>query len=250
MSNDSGRGLPDVLGELDDVIARARDEHSAAGIFPAMYRCVTAEIHDAVRDGFFDDNVRLERLAVIFADRYLDAWQQWTGGSRPTDAWQVAFAATEDGRRRTIAQHLFAGMNAHINLDLGIAVADIPGVQLDDLNADFLRVNDILFSRLDGLQHTLGQVSRRMAVVDRVGLFLDERIMQMVIGNARDRAWELAVDLATRPEEAQQIIAARDRETAQFSDTVLGGNLVVRFLSRVVCTAEPRDLSVAIDAFA
>ena len=249
VSSESGRTLTDVLDDLDDVIVNARDAHSPMGIFPAMYRCVTAEINEAVRAGFFDDNTRLERLAVIFADRYLDALQLWESGERPTSAWQVAFAAAEDGRRRTIAQHLFAGMNAHINLDLGIAAADVPGGQLDDMHADFLRVNDILFARLDGLQETLGLVSRRMALVDRVGLFLDERIMRMVIGNARDSAWELAVDLSTRPGDTGDIIAARDRETADLGATILGGNRVVRYVSRFVCRSEPRDATVAIDAF-
>jgi len=246
----NGRTLHDVLGDLDEVIARARDEHSPIGIFPAMYRCVTAEIHDAVRTGFFDDNQRLEHLAVVFADRYLDAWRQWESGNHPTASWEVAFAAAEDGRRRTIAQHLFAGMNAHINLDLGIAAADVSGGRMEETHDDFLRVDDILFARINALQDTLGTVSRRMAWVDRLGLFLDERIMRIAIGSARDRAWDLAVDLTTRTGAAEEIIAARDRETADFGTAILGGNSMVRFLSRVVCRAEPRDVTKALDAFA
>jgi hypothetical protein len=246
----SGRGLGDVLADLDEVIARARSAHSSIGIFPAMYRSVTAEIHEGVQSGSCEDCPRMEHLAVVFADRYLDALRMWERGSSPPQAWGVAFQAASDGRRRTIAQHLLAGMNAHINLDLGIAVAGMPAVRLEDLEGDFLRVNEILFSRVDRLQEILGRVSRRMALVDRIGISLDERIMQMAIGNAREHAWDLAVDLSTRPSEVDRIIAERDRETTALGTAILGGNAVVRWLARVVARAEPADVTRVLDAFA
>ena len=118
------------------------------------------------------------------------------------------------------------------------------------MHADFIRVNDILISKLNGLQDILGKASSRMAFVDRIGISLDERIMQMVIGNARDRAWNLAVDLTTRSDESQQIILDRDRETAELGTTILGGNTVVRFLGRLVSRTEPQDVTVAIAALA
>lgn len=245
----SPRNLVDVLADLDIVIDRAREAGSELGLFPAMYRSVTAEIHEAVEADFFDDSARMECLAVAFADKYLDALRCWRSGNQPPAAWDAAFAAAGDGRRRTIAQHLFAGMNAHINLDLGIAVAEIPDVSLDRIHPDFEQVNAILFSRLDGLQNALGLVSRRMAFVDRIGASLDERLMRMVIGNARDHAWDLAVDLVAHPGAVDRIIAARDRETAELAVTILGGNIGVRMLSRVVARGEPNDVSEALDAF-
>jgi len=245
----SGRGLDDVLADLDEVIARARSARSCIGIFPAMYRSVTAEIYEGVQSGFFEDCPRMEHLAVVFADRYLDALQLWERGLPPPQAWGVAFRAAGDGRRRTIAQHLLAGMNAHINLDLGIAVAGMPGVHLNDLEGDFLRVNEILFARVDRLQEILGGVSRRMALVDRIGISLDERIMQMAIGNAREHAWELAVELSTHPSESGRIIAERDRETTELGSAILGGNAVVRWLARIVARAEPADVTRVLDAF-
>ena len=89
--NYRGRTLVDVLADLDNVIHAASNRGRAIGIFPARYRSVTAEMHDAVRSGFFDDNARLERLAVVFADHYLDALHRWQSGNRLPDAWKVAF---------------------------------------------------------------------------------------------------------------------------------------------------------------
>ena len=42
-------------------------------------------------------------------------------------------------------QHLLMGMNAHINLDLGIAASEVAGGNsIHDLKSDFMKVNDIL----------------------------------------------------------------------------------------------------------
>jgi hypothetical protein len=243
------RGLTEVLADLDDVVDRARNSQSLIGIFPAMYRSVTAEIHEGVQSGFFDDCVRMEYLAVIFADRYLDALRMWEKGIHPPDSWRVAFAAAGDGRRRTITQHLLAGMNAHINLDLGISVSEVPCEHLDDLHADFLRVNDILFSNLDRLQGVLDTVSHRMALIDALGIRLDEKIMEMAIARARDRAWDLAVALTSRPGDLITIVDTRDRETSALGRAILGGNPVVRWLAAIVAHSEPKDVTSVLDAF-
>jgi len=123
--NGSRPDLGTTLDALDVIIASARRDRSPIGIFPSMYRSVTAEIRDAIHGGFFDDRIAMRRLAVMFAGRYLDAYEQWISGGRPRVAWQIAFEAATDGRRRMIAQHLLAGMNAHINLDLGIVAAAV-----------------------------------------------------------------------------------------------------------------------------
>jgi hypothetical protein len=244
-----GRTLDSTLGELDGIIENTRQRHGELGIFPSMYRSVTAEIRDAVRTGFFDDGVAMERLAVTFADRYVEAYWQWSREDACTESWRVAFEAATDGRRRMIAQHLLAGMNAHINLDLGIVAAGIAKRDPDGLYPDFLRVNQILFEKLNGLQDCLGSVSARMAWVDRLGGTLDERLMRMAIRDARNQAWVLAMDLIEHPADADAIIDTRDIETADRGESILGGTLAMRGLSRFVAASEPRDPSEILDAF-
>lgn len=244
------RWLDTTLGELDAIIDETRRGHSQLGVFPSMYRSVTAEIRDAVRSDFFDDGKAMEDLAVTFADRYLDAYRRWSNADTTTDSWKIAFEAATDGRRRMIAQHLLAGMNAHINLDLGIVAADIAGNEPERLHTDFLRVNQILFQKLNGLQEALGSVSTRMAWIDRLGGTLDERLMKLSIKDARDRAWDLALDLIENPENSNAIIETRDQETADLSHTILGGVLPVRALSWFVAGSEPADVTAVLDAFA
>ena len=249
MPDDSPRTLEQTLLALDEIIDRTRAERSELGIFPSMYRSVTAEIRDAIGSDFFDDGTAMEALAVKFADRYLIAFQRWSRGRTTRDSWRIAFEAATDGRRRMVAQHLLAGMNAHINLDLGIVAADVAGDQPERFYEDFLRVNEILFQKLDGLQGCLGSVSNRMTWMDRLGGSLDERLMKMVIKEARDGAWDLALDLIANPAESESIIEARDRHTADLGLTILGGALPIRVVSQFVARSEPRNVRSVLDAF-
>lgn len=124
-----------VLARLDDVIEETREGASRAGYFAAMYRKVTVAVRDAVVAGRFADGDRMARLDRVFAERYLDAYDQWRTGAVPTIAWQVAFDATRRWRP-IIVQQLLAGMNAHINLDLGVAAASVaPGTELVGLRS-------------------------------------------------------------------------------------------------------------------
>ena len=248
-SRDQPRDLDATLDQLDLIIAVAHSHRSPIGIFPAMYRSVTAEIRDAVHGGFFANNTTMEHLAVVFADRYLDAIALWTKGERPTRSWTIAFEAATDGKRRMIVQHLLAGMNAHINLDLGIVAAEVSGDDPEGTHKDFLRVNEILFQELNGLQDTLGSVSSRMAWVDKLGWRLDERLMTLVIKDARDDAWDLAEALMADPASADRLIDERDLATAQLGETIVGGAMPVRAVSRFMARSEPRDVRDVIGAF-
>lgn len=244
------RQLDDVLIELDVVIDRAREDRSALGIFPAMYRSVTADIRRASHGGFFNDGERLERFAVAFADRYLDAYRERMASKKPTESWDVAFNAATDGRRRMVAQHLLAGMNAHINLDLGIVAAENVTDDREALRRDFVRVNDILFAKIGTLQDSLNSVSPRLAWVDRMGGRIDEILVSKIIGVARDDAWDLAMEIVDDPDTADVHIADRDRSTAAMGRAILDGPMYRRILTKLLASSEPKDIPRIIDAFA
>lgn len=247
--NHSERGLDDVIEDLDVIIDRAIDERSELGIFPAMYRVVTTGVREAVRVGFFDHNNAMEQLSVVFADRYLDAYDAMRHDRSLTESWKVAFGAAMDGRRRMVVQHLVSGMTAHINLDLGIATARVAPDDPDSMYVDFFRVNEMLFEQLNGFQQMLNSVSSRMGWIDRIGGTMDERLAKIGIGGARGRAWHLALDLIDHPDRANEIIAARDHETAHLEGLILEGVVRIRTVSRIIASTEPSDVRVVINAF-
>jgi hypothetical protein len=243
------RGLDDVISDLDVVIERAIQDRSELGIFPAMYRAVTTGVQEAVRVGFFEHNNTMEQLSIVFADRYLDAYTAMRNGCPVTEAWRIAFAAAMEGKRRMVVQHLLSGMTAHINLDLGIATASVAPDDPDAMYVDFFRVNQMLYEQVNGYQQMLNSVSSRMGWIDKVGGPLDERLAKIGIGGARERAWRLGIDLVEHPDRRDEIIAARDAETARLERLILEGVLPIRTISWVISRSEPSDVRKVIAAF-
>lgn len=190
------RTIDDVINRLDEVLAWSRRSKSRLGYFAALYRKVTIRVKDGIARGEFADGPRMERLDVIFAGRYLDAFDRYRAGKPPTQPWQVAFE-TADRWWAIVLQHLLLGINAHINLDLGIAAAQTsPGPALASLRGDFDKINEILASLVDGVQHELATVWPWLKVLDWVGGRTDEQIIHFSIGRARDEAWAFAERLA------------------------------------------------------
>ncbi len=105
---------------LDAIIDWAWTKKSRLGYFAALHRRVTQAVKDGIAKGQFDNGSLMERLDVNFAGRYLTAFEQMRSGSQPTLSWQIALRAAS-WWRPLVVEHLLAGINAHINLDLGVA---------------------------------------------------------------------------------------------------------------------------------
>jgi hypothetical protein len=187
--------IEDVIRDLTGIIEDCWQRNSRLGYFPAMYRKVTLQIKEGVETGRFEDGERLERLDVAFAHRYIDAFRRHRGGKAPTQCWAYAFEMA-DREHPTIVQHLLLGMNAHINLDLGVAAADIcQGADLDALKHDFFEVNAVLAGLLDEVQDGVDAASPLCGWLDRLGGIVDEAICNFSIRKARAAAWGRAQDL-------------------------------------------------------
>jgi len=139
---------------VDDVVDRLRAIEQSTPVadgvhaFATLYRLTTEAIRDRLRAGFFEDGVTLERFDVVFADRFLHADAE-AGAGRPVPrVWAPVFAARGDGRVYAV-QFALAGMNAHINHDLAMAVLELSVASGRDPNTDpfpgdYFRVTDVL----------------------------------------------------------------------------------------------------------
>ena len=225
-----------VLEALDTVIAQALERGSRVGYFAAIYRKVTARIAEGIAAGFFDDGERMERFDVTFANRYLAALDSDEHGDMPlTRSWELALRAAT-AARPLILQHLLVAINAHVNLDLGIAAAvTAPGGTIFELRRDFDRINEILASMIADVEHDLAEVSPWIGLLDRIGGRHDEEVIRFSIEVARTEAWRFAVELAplVRDQWAGPI-RARDVRVAHVAQAVLkpgwltAGLLVIR----------------------
>lgn len=214
--------IDEVLAALDSVVERAIRDGDRVGYFAALYRTVTAKVKEGIESDFFDDAERMERLDVVFANRYLDALEAYQRGQRPTRAWLASFDACAQWRP-IILQHLLVAINAHINLDLGVAAAQVaPGDELGGLRRDFDRINEILASMVGDVSRDVGQVSPWVAWLERVSSRQTDAIINFSLTVARREAWRFATELAPIP--AEQLpgpIRTRDGHVAGLAEAVL-----------------------------
>jgi hypothetical protein len=218
-----------VVAELSDVLEWSIAEGSRLGYFAALYLRVTREVQRGVQAGEFDDGPRMDRLDGLFARRYLDAVASHRAGKPMSASWKAAFD-TAERNRPLILQHLFLGINAHINLDLGIAALQTlqGGAPLSSLQADFNRINAVLSSLVDQTENSLARAAPLMSVLDWFAGRADEMLADFSIEVARDGAWAFAEALAAASEsERAQQIAMRDADIAALGYAVAKPGLML-----------------------
>ena len=143
-------------------------------------------------------------FARAFARRYLDADAAQRAGVAPPAAWSKAFAQSRRWKP-VVLQHLMLGMNAHINLDLGVVTAEFAdSYGIDAMATDFHRINDVLGSMIESCQRCVGETSPWVGLLDRVGGRTDTRLVRFSLDRAREAAWHTAqrlagLDLDARP---------------------------------------------------
>jgi hypothetical protein len=209
------QNIDEVITQLSEIIDRSRRESSRLGYFAALYREVTISVKQGVLNGRFEDGARLELLDVNFANRYLVAYELHRKGEVPTASWQVSFEAAAHWRP-LILQHLLLGINAHINLDLGIAAVETsPGDKLASLKRDFDIINKLLADFVQPVQDKVGKVSPWIGFLDRIDSSADDAIINFSLDRARASAWNFAVRLnLLGGNERIEAVKQRDQEIA------------------------------------
>ncbi|HEY6877539.1 MAG TPA: DUF5995 family protein [Polyangiales bacterium] len=116
----AARRIRDEVVALDHLVNRCRKENNRLGFFAAVYREMTASVWRCLSPGPGRRRVAYPMLMAdfihIFAGRYFDALHD---PDHCTESWRLAFAAGD----APVVVHLLSSMNAHIRLDLGLALA-------------------------------------------------------------------------------------------------------------------------------
>ncbi|CAA9377820.1 MAG: hypothetical protein SCL6.09 [uncultured Nocardioidaceae bacterium] len=179
------------LREIDDEL----EPSDGVAVFNRMYLTVTERI-GAMLDGSsgpspFTDDQTMAELDVRFAALWLHAYDGAAAGHRIPSAWRPLFEARAGGRLPV--QYALAGMNAHIEHDLPIAVVrtcQSRGLQPEQLHTDYELINDVL---------ARCEAEIRRGFLDEVGQAVDDRVGPVVhvvsawsIDKARDLSWVTA----------------------------------------------------------
>jgi hypothetical protein len=173
---------------IADVIARmhaleaALPRRDGVAWFTRLYRAVTEDVYAKPRSEFID------RLDVNFAGLFFCALDAKT----PPRAW-APLLVCRAMRRIAPIQFALAGMNAHINRDLPVALVRTAaelGVDLEHakrVHTDFCAINGLLAA-------TEARVKKEFStgivgIADEALGKLDDRIAMWDVGRGRDAAW-------------------------------------------------------------
>jgi hypothetical protein len=212
------------LGTIDDVIAIMKQLDSTLpdddGLkwFNLLYLRVTEAVKSQETGAGWQNPGWLARLDVVFAKLYFDAV---AGYAQDRDSVARAWRPLFDARRRSSiarVQFALAGMNAHINHDLPIAVVRTSqelGTALSDdspEHGDYEKVNAILEAVEQQVKPLfdigiVGEIDRKLGPVDDV-------IAMWKVRQARETAWENAEilqHLAGLPALTESFLLSLDR---------------------------------------
>lgn len=250
------RDIDGVVTRLDEIIDQAVASGDRMGWFAAMYRRVTVAVRQGIADGRFVDGAGMARFDKVFADRFIAAWDDVHAGRAPSRAWQVAFDNAEKSRL-IILQQLLLGMNAHINLDLGVAAATVaPNSRLASGDApefwsgdtgrfrqDFDTINELLNELTDEFVAQVGDLSPWIGLLDRSGGRSDDTLVRWSISAARHAAWALTAALSKADgADQRRLIDEADAATAAIGEEIARPLLMLPVLA-LIRTREPRGAS-------
>jgi len=235
--------IEEVLKKLDDIIIWCKENKSPAGYFACTYRIMTAQVLKGIQQKKFEDNPRMTKLDIAFASRYLDAWENYSKGKKCTNSWYMAFEATKN-KDLLILQHIFLGMNAHINLDLGISAASImPNRKINPLKTDFERINSVIASINQNVQDSLNKICYPVELIDKLSNGKDNAVLDFAISKARDTSWATAVISSNTPNFLKDsVVGIVDYAAAKVASQILHPKLLTSTLAKELKKCETSDV--------
>lgn len=233
--------LEEVIERMHRILEPLVDADDQRRHFHATYMRTMEAVEAEINRGGFRDPAWVERWDVRFADLYLEAFDAWEKGARPSRPWLVAFEASREPRIAPL-RHVLLGMNAHINLDLPQAlVATITDEEFDDQavlarrSSDHVRIDDILMERVSLEDRELVRVERRgdRTLLDRLLMPLNRRATKRFIREARTKVWANAclLNVARRagPEPLQaRLVELEEMSARRVADLRAPGQVAIR----------------------
>ncbi len=202
----NAKTIDDVILQLDKLIKLAVVQNNRLGYFATLYKRMTVAVKKGISNNLFEDSARMEKLDVIFANRYLQALDAYTNQRPCSPGWQTAFDSCKQPNL-TVLQHLLMGINVHINLDLCIAAVETcPGNSIKTLKNDFDKINEIIALQAQAVQECLSKIWFPLRMLSKISQHSEDAVLNFSILSARKCSWTNALILA------QQSIADKQNQ--------------------------------------
>ena len=186
--------IADVIARMQEIDASLPRKDGVA-YFNRLYLQVTEAVLTASSGTTFQSPQFLDRLDVVFAGMYFDAEATIGSGAACPVAWRPLIE--QRGEPRAPIQFALAGMNAHINHDLPLAVVQTCqelGLAPDDdspQHADYETVNSLL-KTVEGQVAVWFDTGLIADVEDVTPKDVDNALAMWSVVTAREIAWDHA----------------------------------------------------------
>ncbi|HUL24629.1 MAG TPA: DUF5995 family protein [Streptosporangiaceae bacterium] len=175
-----------------EAIGAALPAGDGLACFNRMYLGVTRQVNSRLGQGFFADPAFMTQLDVTFASLYFSAADATGGQAAVPLAWRPLVESRAEPGIEPI-QFALAGMNAHINHDLPLAMVSACAAlgtspQAGSHHADYQKVDQLL----DAAEQSVRQSFESAAelAVDRHLTAVANLVASWSINSARDLAWD------------------------------------------------------------
>lgn len=243
------KSIDEVISQLEAIIRQSILDENPMGYFAALYHQVTVTVKEGIANNYYSEGKRMEQLDVLFANRYLEAYAQFQQHQHCTHSWQYAFDTTKK-YWPTVLQNLLLGINAHINLDLGIAAAQTcPGEGIYALKEDFEKINAVLAGLVDDVEKRLSAIWPTLTMLlNRIGK-ADSFLIDFSMQQARDGAWKFSTELAVlNPVQQEAAKKERDLKIAQIALLISKPGFFIRMLFLIIRLGEIGSVAKKIEA--
>ncbi|PVD51850.1 hypothetical protein DC498_12420 [Terrimonas sp.] len=242
------QNIAEVITRLDAIVQQTKTEKSCFGYFAALYKRMTIAVDEGIKHNLFEDGSRMDRLDVVFAQRYIDAYEAYKAGGQCTSSWKFVFDNCSNNDL-TVVQHILLGVNTHINLDLAIATAEMADKNgIDALQNDFNKINDVIATLIDDVQECLSQVWLPMRLLDKIVSGRHVPVLNFSIDKARTASWSSALILAgLNTEQKQFYINQMDTVVLRVCQGIASPGLLTGMMLKAIRTTEYDDAARTIN---
>ena len=194
--------------------------------FNWLYLQVTEAVENRVAGGGFNDPAWLSELDVQFATLYFTALRAKLTGSPCPGCWDAMFSSRQQVDIARI-QFAFAGMNAHINHDLALAImatckstSTVPQHDMPEYG-DYTSLNASMDALINTAKQTLNV--RLLGVALPAASHIEDTVAAWDLAAARETAWNTAQNLWQEP----PAVAAVHMDVIDGLTTVISKTLLV-----------------------
>jgi Family of unknown function (DUF5995) len=183
--------IAEVIARME-AIGAALSAGDGMACFNRMYLDVTRQVNSRLGQGFFADPVFMTRLDVMFASFYFAATDAAGDPAAVPLAWRPLVERRAEPGIEPI-QFALAGMNAHINHDLPIAMVSTCAAlatfpEAGSHSADYQKVDQLLNAAEQSIRESFESAPE--LAVDHHLSAVSNLIADWSINSARDLAWD------------------------------------------------------------